>query len=120
MDLLAPTPIFRMFDEAKTREFYVRWLGFRVQFEHRYEPDMPLYMAIERGNCILHLSEHHGDTTPGSAIRIEVSDVDELHRELSSRPYGFARPSVEPRPWGTREISLTDPSGNRLHFFSRC
>ena len=35
-------PILRMFDEAKAREFYLDFLGFSIEFEHRYEADLPL------------------------------------------------------------------------------
>jgi len=37
-----PIPILRMFDEAKAREFYLDFLGFSVEFEHRFEADLPL------------------------------------------------------------------------------
>ena len=47
----------------------LRYLGFEVLFEHRFGPDMPLYLGIRRGGCELHMSEHHGDETPGSAVR---------------------------------------------------
>ena len=30
------TPILRIFDEAKAREFYVDFLGFKVDWEHRF------------------------------------------------------------------------------------
>ena len=30
-------PILRMFDETKAREFYLDFLGFSVEFEHRFE-----------------------------------------------------------------------------------
>ncbi len=112
------TPVFRMFDIAKAREFYVDWLGFRVTFEHRFGDDFPLYMGLERDGLELHLSEHHGDATPGSAVRIEVSDVAALHAELNARPYRFAKPGIEAQPWGTQELSVTDPFGNRLVFFA--
>ena len=65
---------------------------------------------------LLHPSEHHGDATPGSAARIAVSDVDALWRELQARPYANARPAVEAMPWGSREMTITDPFGNRLTF----
>lgn len=32
-----PVPILRMFDEAATREFYVEFLGFKIDFEHRFD-----------------------------------------------------------------------------------
>ena len=41
---LKTTPILRMFDVRKAREFYLDFLGFKVDFEHRFEPSLPLYM----------------------------------------------------------------------------
>ena len=34
-------PVFRSFDEAKAREFYVDWLGFDWTGEHRFHPGAP-------------------------------------------------------------------------------
>ena len=58
-------PVLRFFDEAKMREFYLGFLGFEMTFEFRFEPETPLYLGVQRGDCLLHLSEHHGDGTPG-------------------------------------------------------
>lgn len=112
------TPILRIFDERKAREFYLDFLGFRLDWEHRFEPGLPLYMQVSRDACVLHLSEHHGDATPGSALRIESSDVDALQRELLARQYNYARPQVQTMPWGTRDMTVADPFGNRLVFTS--
>ena len=112
------TPILRIFDEAKAREFYVDFLGFTVDWEHRFEAGMPLYMQVSKDNCILHLSEHFGDGSPGVHIRIEISDVDEFQQSLIAKRYKHARPGVEEMPWGSREMSIADPSGNRLTFFA--
>jgi catechol 2,3-dioxygenase-like lactoylglutathione lyase family enzyme len=79
-------PILRMFDVAKAREFYVDFLGFKVDWEHRFGPEFPLYMQVSRSKCLLHISEHHGDAAPGSAIRITVDDVDAFCAELNGRP----------------------------------
>ena len=70
-----PVPILRSFDEKATKSFYIEFLGFEILFEHRFEPDAPLYLGVRRDECVLHLSEHHGDSTPGSALRIDVPDV---------------------------------------------
>lgn len=112
------TPILRMFDEAKAREFYLEFLGFTVEFEHRFEPGLPLYMGISRDGCIIHLSEHHGDASPGAQIRIECDDVDALQRELIAKHYKYGRPGVEDTPWATRELRAHDPFGNRLTFYT--
>ena len=42
-------PTLRMFDIAKAREFYLDYLGFKVDFEHRFEPNLPLFLGISRG-----------------------------------------------------------------------
>ncbi|WP_274363005.1 glyoxalase superfamily protein [Paenibacillus thermotolerans] len=113
------TPILRIFDEEKAREFYLGFLEFQLDWEHRFEADFPLYMQVSRGDCILHLSEHHGDSTPGSAIRIEVKGIKELHANLLGKQYKFARPGLEKPPWGGLEVTVGDPFGNRIVFFER-
>lgn len=118
MQLTKATPILRIFDERKAREFYVDFLGFQVDWEHRFEPDLPLYLQVSRGELVLHLSEHHGDCCPGAAMRIETSDIDALHAELAGKRYGYARPQVEEMPWGSRDMSVKDSFGNRLTFTS--
>jgi uncharacterized glyoxalase superfamily protein PhnB len=120
MALSSTTPILRMFDEAKAREFYVDFLGFTIDWEHRFGENFPLYMQVSKDRCVLHLSEHHGDCSPGSAVRIEASGVDVMSRELRGKKYRYANPGCpEPTPWGTKELALTDPFGNRLIFYER-
>lgn len=115
MRLGPPVPILRSFDEAKARAFWIDWLGFAVEWEHRFEPGLPLYMQIRRDGCVLHVSEHPGDATPGGAVRIEA-DLDALLSEIAGRGYP-ARPAVEDQPWGAQEVELRDPFGNRVVFW---
>ena len=118
MSMQAPIPILRMFDEVKARAFYIDYLGFQVVFEHRFEPDLPLYMEVVRGACRLHLSEHHGDCTPGSAVRIKVDDAPAMAAELAGKSYKPLRPGIETTPWDTYEVCLTDPFGNRIILYA--
>ena len=117
MALGRTTPILRSFDEAKAREFYVDFLGFAVDWQHRFGENFPLYLQLSRDGCVLHLSEHHGDASPGSAVRIEMVDIDALERELRARDYRYAKPELETAPWGERSFTIADPFGNRLTFF---
>jgi uncharacterized glyoxalase superfamily protein PhnB len=111
-------PILRIFDEAKAREFYVDFLGFTVAFEHRFEKDLPLYMGVTLGDCVLHLSEHHGDASPGSTVRIQTEDLDSYQQALLAQEYGYARPGPpQEQSWGTRELTVADPFGNRVIFW---
>ncbi|WP_373299886.1 glyoxalase superfamily protein [Streptomyces albospinus] len=113
--LQRPVPVFRIFDPAKAKEFYVGYLGCAVDWEHRFEPGTPLYTQVSRGGLVLHLSEHHGDATPGSTVYTELSGVRALHAELAAREYPFQRPGLVEDEFGT-SLTLTDPFGNRLRF----
>ncbi len=112
------TPILRIFDQAYARAFYLEFLGFEVNWEHRFEEGLPLYMEISRGDCVLHLSEHNGDCCPGAAVRIEVVGLQKFHAELIAKDYPNARPELNKMPWGSWDMPITDPFGNRLIFTS--
>jgi uncharacterized glyoxalase superfamily protein PhnB len=113
----SPCPILRSFDETKARAHYLDWLGFKVDFEHRFEPGLPLYMGLSYGDCKLHLSEHHGDGAPGANIRIHCDALDAFCAELNAKGYKYGRPGIVDQEWGTREMTTHDPFGNRLIFF---
>lgn len=63
-------PILRIFDIEKAEEFYEGFLGFKVDWEHRFNDNAPLYRQVSRGGLALHLSEHHGDGCPGARLRV--------------------------------------------------
>ena len=109
-------PVFRIFSVEKAREFYLDFLGFALDWEHRFEPDMPLYMQVSRGPLVLHLSEHHGDACPGSTAYVRMRGVRDYHAEISTKGYGYLRPGVESRDWTDAEMTVTDPFGNRIRF----
>lgn len=112
--------ILRIFEEAKAREFYVDFLGFVVDWEHRFEDGAPLYMQISKDACVIHLSEHYGDACPGASVRIETTDLDGFQQHLAEQKYKYGRPGApQETPWGTREVAIKDPFGNRLVFASR-
>lgn len=110
------TPILRIFDERKAREFYLDFLGFKLDWEHRFEPGLPLYLQVSRDGCVIHLSEHHGDGSPGAALRIETDALEAFHGELLAKTYTYARPGLQEMPWGSTDMSIHDPFGNRLTF----
>jgi catechol 2,3-dioxygenase-like lactoylglutathione lyase family enzyme len=108
-------PVLRIFDEDKAREFYLGFLGFTLDWEHRFEPDLPLYAQVSRSGVVLHLSGHHGDGSPGAMVFIRITGIEAWQQELAARNYRFARPGIVERPWG-REVAVSDPFYNRLQF----
>jgi uncharacterized glyoxalase superfamily protein PhnB len=109
-------PILRIFSVEKAKEFYLDFLGFTLDWEHRFEEDLPLYAQVSRSGLVLHLSEHHGDACPGAAVMIEMRGLDDFHREITARHYRYARPGIVEAPWNARCVTVHDPFGNKLTF----
>lgn len=108
-------PIVRIFDVPKAHEFYLGFLGFTVDWEHRYGDNFPLYTQVSRGGLRLHLSEHAGDATPGGNMVVYMKGIRDLHAELTAKNYRYMKPGLENE--GTRlEVTVTDPFNNRIRF----
>lgn len=111
-------PIFRIFEYEKAKAFYVDWLGFTIDWENKPE-NFPIYLQISLDGIVIHLTEHHGDCSPGAKIHIEnFNNLAAYHEKLLDKNYKFNRPSLDKASWSTNAISMEaiDPFGNRLTF----
>lgn len=115
MQISSAIPLLRIFSEAKAKEFYIDFLGFRIDWEHRFEDGMPLYAQASRDGLIVHLTEHHGDATPGSTIFVPVTEIAQLQAELLAKRYTYSRPGIQNQGWG-KVMEIADPFGNRIRF----
>ena len=111
------TPQFRITDARRSIAFYVDGLGFKVDWEHRFEPGFPVFMQLTRAGQSIFLTEHADDCQVGGAAYFVVPDVDACQREFGARRVVPTEPP-ENMPWGPREMVVTDPDGNRLRFAS--
>ncbi len=102
-------PIFQTQDGYETAKWYAR-LGFEIEGEHRFTPDLPLYLFLKRGDMRLHLSEHKGDARPNTLVYMYVHDVEGIAEEFDV--------TIQDQPWA-REVALTDPDGNRWRIGER-
>lgn len=111
-------PIFRVFDYDKAIEFYVDWLGFTIDWQHK--PDnAPFFLQLSLRDVSINLSENHGDATPGSHAGVDdFNQLREYHKLLLDKQYKYNRPGLEVPEWDTQSIYMTviDPFGNRLTF----
>ena len=64
----------------------------------------------------LHLSEHHGDASPGSTVFIWMRGIADYHRELLAKDYRYNKPGLEDAPWDAKVMQVADPFGNKLRF----
>lgn len=118
-EFIGTVPILRSFDEAKAKEFYLDFLGFKLDWEHRFDPSAPLYMQVSRTGLVLHISEHYGDGTPGTAVFVETVGLREFHAEITAKDYKFLHPGIEDAPWNAWCMGVIDPFGNTIRFSER-
>lgn len=115
-DTGTPVPILRIQDWHVAEGFYTDYLGFVVEWVHRFEPSLPVYARVRRDETVLDLSEHHGDGTPCSVVWIPVGDVVALHRELIDKQHPRLRPGIDLDAPGGPTMEILDPFGNALRF----
>jgi uncharacterized glyoxalase superfamily protein PhnB len=109
-------PILRIFDYKKAIEFYVDWLGFKINWEHTFDDNTPVYLEIERDGLIIHLSEHHGDGTPGTNVFIWCKDIEKFHKEIINKKYKYNKPGLEKTFYGALAVTVIDPFHNQIIF----
>ncbi len=109
-------PILRIFSVEKAMEFYVGFLGFTVDWEHRFGDNFPLYAQVSRAGLKLHLSEHHGDASPGSTVFVWMRGIVAFHAELMAKDYRYNKPGIEDAVWDGKLVQVSDPFGNRIRF----
>lgn len=109
-------PVLRIFDYKKAIEFYVDWLGFKINWKHTFDDNTPVYLEIEKDGLIIHLSEHHGDGTPGTNVFVWCNGVEEFHKEIINKKYKYNKPGLEKTFYGSLAVTVIDPFHNQVIF----
>ena len=108
------TPVLRVRDVAASLDYYVRVLGFRINFQFP-KPEEPYFASVSRGKCGLFLSA--GDQgNPGSWVWIDGKDVDALYEEYRASGAKIRNPPTN-YSWAL-EMQVEDLDGNVLRFGS--
>jgi uncharacterized glyoxalase superfamily protein PhnB len=108
-------PTLRVRDASAACRYFCDQLGFSKDWDHRFEPGLPLFVSVSRDGVSLHLSEHTGDGPLEVRVYVYVQDPKALFEELESRG---ARIVAEPelQSYGTLEFIVEDLDGNRIRF----
>ena len=106
----AASPILPVCDLAKSLDYYVRVLGFAVDWQ-----DATGMASVTRDGCALMLCQ--GDQGhAGTWVWVGVADVDALHETLKARGAIVRHPPSD-YPWA-REMQIADLDGNVLRLGS--
>jgi hydroxymethylpyrimidine/phosphomethylpyrimidine kinase len=113
------TPTLPVVDLAEAVAFYES-AGFGVRVyrdEHGDRGEGFALVALDgQGVFDLDLSPGMDPATNRAGCYLVTGDVDAWHARISGA--GLAVTSLADEPWGMREFTLTDPSGNRVRIGS--
>ena len=102
-------------------DFYERTLGFSVVYKSE---DLGTIILMRGQVDILLTNFDDPHTASQTSLRIQVSEVDALHREYQSHaipPFeqlgGAGLGGLRDTPWGTREFAIRDLAGVCITFY---
>jgi uncharacterized glyoxalase superfamily protein PhnB len=113
MQLLSSYPVVVTDKLAECRDFYVKRLGFQVEFEATWF----VYLA-SGSSAVAFMTPDHPSRPPGPErfggqgllFTLQVADASAEFERLRKAGATFAHP-LHDEPWGQRRFGLVDPSG---------
>lgn len=109
------TPVLEVENAEASIQFYCDFLGFKQDWIHRFEADLPAYACVSHGPLILHLSEIGG--TQKAKLFVEVPDVDAVYEEFTKNGLKTDTPQSVPAIH-LRRFDFEDPDGHSITFAS--
>ncbi len=110
-------PVLPVPDVAAAADWFVRVLGFEVDFLHGQPV---VHGRVKLGDrswgdpVYIHLQQHRGAIQPCGATRLHFGhDIDGLCRHAAAAGAHVLQPPTD-QPWGLREAILEAPGGHRL------
>jgi uncharacterized glyoxalase superfamily protein PhnB len=91
--------------------FYTHALGFAVDWRGQ-DADGGVFVQISRDQSRLYLQQ--SASAASVSVYVYVDDVDRCYTELLRKSVPVDTLPVN-RPWGNREMLLSDPDGNRIY-----
>ena len=110
-------PALRITNYTASKTFYTAGLGFSIEAEHRFKPDLPVFMTVTRDGMTIFLTEHAGDCQVGGLVHFYVPDVDAVYDEVRRRGIAVKEPPNQSLE-GLRDMTIVDPDGNQLRFIT--
>ncbi len=111
MTLTSSIPVLRVSDYPRAKAFWTDVLGFSIAEEGG---DPARFGIFKRDAAVVFVDAWHGadpEPSPGWRAYFHVQDVDALAASLTTDVEG-----PTDKPYGMRELEVSDPDGNRLCF----
>jgi uncharacterized glyoxalase superfamily protein PhnB len=118
--LSTASPSFTVNDLEKSLGWYRDVLGFAVEETWKNDDGKVMGISLKAGNVSFMIGQDDWkkgrDRKKGEGFRLYCEtkkSVDDLARQIESKGGRLDSPPTD-QPWGTRDISLTDPDGFKI------
>ena len=118
--LTATSPSFTVNDLEKSLGWYRDVLGFEVEETWKEDDGKVIGYSMKAGNVSFMIGQDDWkkgrDRTKGEGFRLYCEtkkSVDDLAKSIESKGGRLDGPPTD-QPWGTRDISVTDPDGFKI------
>lgn len=111
-------PVFRVFDYDKAVAFYIAWLGFKIEWEHKPEEGRFCIQA-SLGELVIQLLEHPDQGGTGTwVILSDFKNLVAYRKLILLKGSSFVKPELRqvPREPNTLSMTMVDPFYNRIEF----
>jgi hypothetical protein len=112
---LKAIPTCRITNYALAKAFYIDFLGFSIDWEHRFDNDKPVYMQISRQGLVIHLTENARFPT-GVIVFVETIGLESFYQSLMMTENRYKHFGIQKTAWGTKQMEIADPFGNLFRF----
>ncbi len=113
MPLLTATPILAFLDTDETVAFYSKF-GFDCNASWKG------YIMCERDSISIHLWQCDDPSIPkNTGCYVYVNEIEALYKECEDLNIVHPNGKLEQKPWGLKQFSILDNSGNIIHFGQR-
>lgn len=110
MPLQSAIPILAFLDLNESISFY-RKIGFNCNDKWTE------YLMCSRDNIEIHLWKCNDENIPkNTGCYVRVNEIEILYAEFSALNIIHPHGKLEEKPWGLKQFSILDNSGNIIHF----
>lgn len=109
-------PILKVIDVIRAKEFYVDIMGFKVEWEKRFDEKSSIHMILSYKHIILYFTGYDDVAASESSVFIEFSGLKKYHGFLMERKTEYMITDLNMTPWESLNMEVIDPFGNKLLF----
>ena len=112
------SPVLASSDVSRDIKWFETKLGFKNVYDSSaYSKGKIDYVVLSRGGLFFHMQyQFPGDMT-STDLKFQVQNIEPLFEELTAQELIPPGKITLKTAWNTSEVSLFDPSGNRITFF---